>query len=48
MVDFFLGMFTSGLIGTLLSNGYILMFAACLFLRVKSPGKMSVNDSKGV
>ncbi|CAN7496799.1 hypothetical protein LJR159_003269 [Pseudomonas brassicacearum] len=44
---FFLGMFTSGLIGTLLSNGYILMFAACLFLRVKSPGKMSVNDSKG-
>lgn len=32
---YFLGLFTGGLIGTLLSNGYILMFAACLFLRVR-------------
>jgi hypothetical protein len=37
---YFLGLFTGGLIGTLLSNGYILMFAACLFLRVRSSGQV--------
>ncbi|MBT2342224.1 MULTISPECIES: hypothetical protein [Pseudomonas] len=44
---FFLGLFTSGLIGTLLSNGYILMFAACLFLKVKSPREISNNKWAG-
>lgn len=33
---YFLGLFTGGLIGTLLSNGYMLMFLACFFLRVHS------------
>lgn len=37
---YFLGLFTGGVIGTLLSNGYILMFAACLFLRVRSSGQV--------
>jgi hypothetical protein len=38
---YFLGLFTGGLIGTLLSNGYLLMFLANFFLRVR--GKESVS-----
>lgn len=44
---FFLGLFTGGLIGTLLSNGYVLMFAACLFLKVKTPEKIKSGSLVG-
>lgn len=37
---YFLGLFTGGLIGTLLSNGYILVFFVFLFLKIKTPGKV--------
>jgi hypothetical protein len=39
---YFLGLFTGGLIGTLLSNGYMLIFLANFFLRVRDRDSRSV------
>jgi len=40
---YFLGLFTGGLIGTLLSNGYLLMFLANFFLRVRDKESVSLR-----
>ncbi|MBZ9782646.1 hypothetical protein K9857_13965 [Pseudomonas sp. REP124] len=44
---YFLGLFTGGLIGTLLSNGYLLMFFANFFLsvRAKTTGENKLNSA---